>query len=187
MNTNTKPVILIISGPSGAGKTTMSNALIEAVPDTMVAISHTTRKPRPGEISGEDYFFVNKAEFQDMVNRGEMLEHAEVYDHLYGTSRKSIEKSFSEGKNIILDIDWQGARKIKSIYPDAISVQLLPPAEKESENRLFSRQQDSEETIKARMATYKEQMSHQGEYDHIIINDNLKEATRQLISIMPYN
>ena len=180
-----KPVILIISGPSGAGKTTLSKALIDAVPGTIIAVSHTTRQPRPGEKNGVDYYFVSKEEFQQQISQGEMLEHAMVYGNLYGTSRKSIEQSFSEGKNIILDIDWQGARRIKLIYPDAISIQLLPPAERESEKRLISRQQDSEETIKARMATYKEQMSHQDEYDHIIINDNLEEATRQLISILP--
>ncbi|MEN8711353.1 MAG: guanylate kinase [Arenicellales bacterium] len=179
------PVILIISGPSGAGKSTLSHALIDAVPDTVIAVSHTTRKPRPGEENGIDYFFVSQPDFLNLINSGDMLEYAEVYDNLYGTSRESIDQPFSEGKNIILDIDWQGARRIKAIYPDAISVQILPPGEKESEKRLISRQQDSKQTIMARMATYKEQMSHQDEYDHIIINDDLAEATRQLISILP--
>lgn len=179
------PVILIISGPSGAGKSTLSHAMIDAVADTVIAVSHTTRKPRPGEKNGVDYFFVSQPEFLNLINKGEMLEHAEVYDQLYGTSRESIELPLSEGKNIILDIDWQGARRIKSIYPEAISVHILPPAEQESEKRLIARQQDSEQTIKARMATYKEQMSHQDEYDHIVINDDLAEAIQQLLSILP--
>lgn len=185
MNSKKKAVILIISGPSGAGKTTLSNALIASVPCTVIATSHTTRKPRPGETNGVEYFFVSPLEFQQLVDKGEMLEYASVYDNLYGTSRESIEKPFSEGKNIILDVDWQGARRIKSIYPDAISVLVMPPAEHESKKRLISRQQDSEKTIESRMAAYKEQMSHQDEYDYTIINDNLQEATRQLISILP--
>jgi len=179
------PVILIISGPSGAGKSTLSHAMIEAVADTVIAVSHTTRKPRPGEENGADYYFVSHQEFENFIKKGEMLEYAEVYGNLYGTSRASIDLPLSEGKNIILDIDWQGARRAKSIYPEAISVQILPPGEQESEKRLISRQQDSEQTIKARMATYKEQMSHQDEFDHIIINDDLTEANRQLLSILP--
>lgn len=182
-----KKAILILSGPSGAGKTTLSHALAEAIPGTIIAVSHTTRAPRPGEIDGEDYFFVSKEAFQNQVNSGEMLEYAEVYDHLYGTSKSSIEQALSEGKNIILDIDWQGARRVKSIYPEAISVFILPPAEQESENRLISRQQDSEETIKSRMATYKEQMSHHDEYDHTIVNDKLAETTRQLTRILAFS
>jgi guanylate kinase len=185
LNSKKKPIILIISGPSGAGKTTLSNALTAAVPCIVIATSHTTRKPRPGETNGIEYFFVSPQEFQQLIENGEMLEYASVYNNLYGTSRKSIEKPFGEGNNIILDVDWQGARRIKSIYPDAISVLILPPAEKESKKRLLSRQQDSEETIKSRMAVYKEQLSHQDEYDYTIINDNLEEATRQLISILP--
>ena len=181
-----KPVILILSGPSGAGKTTLSHALITAVPDCVIAVSHTTRAPRTGEKEGEDYFFVSEADFHRLVKSGEMLEYAEVYGNLYGTSRNSIEQALSKGKNIVLDIDWQGARRIKSIYPDAISVYILPPAEQESENRLISRQQDSGETIKARMATYKEQMSHQSEYDHVIINDRLSEATSELVRILHF-
>ena len=179
------PVILIISGPSGAGKSTLSHAMIEAVADTVIAVSHTTRKPRPGEENGADYYFVSHQEFENFIKKGEMLEYAEVYGNLYGTSRASIDLPLSEGKNIILDIDWQGARRAKSIYPKAISVQILPPGEQESEKRLISRQQDSEQTIKARMASYKEQMSHQDEFDHIIINDDLAEANRQLLSILP--
>jgi guanylate kinase len=186
LSNNKKPVILILSGPSGAGKTTLSHTLIAAVPDSIEAVSHTTRAPRTGEKEGEDYFFVSEAEFHRLVNRGEMLEYAEVYGNLYGTSRNSIEHALREGKNIILDIDWQGARHIKSIYPDAVSVYILPPAQRESEKRLISRQQDSDETIKSRMAEYKEQLSHQSEFDHVIINDRLSDATRELVRILHF-
>ncbi len=186
MSDNKKPVILVLSGPSGAGKTTLSNALIAAVPNSTQAVSHTTRAPRTGEKEGEDYFFVNEAEFLRLVKRGDMLEYAEVYGNLYGTSRKSIEQALREGKNIVLDIDWQGARHIKSIYPDAITVYILPPAQQESEKRLISRQQDSGATIKSRMAEYKEQLSHQSEFDHVIINDRLSDATRELVRILHF-
>jgi guanylate kinase len=179
-----KPVILILSGPSGAGKTTLSHALITSMPDTLIAVSHTTRFPRPGEKEGEDYFFVSKQSFQDMIDSGAMLEHAEVYGNLYGTSRTTIEKALHDRKNLILDIDWQGARCIKAIYPDAVSVFILPPAGKEAENRLLSRQQDTEKTIQKRMSSYSEQISHQDEYDHVLINADFDSATRQLIDIL---
>ena len=184
MNINTKPVILIISGPSGAGKTTMSNALIEAIPDTMIAISHTTRKPRPGEISGEDYFFVSKAEFQDMVNRGEMLEYAEVYDHLYGTSRKSIEKSFSAGKNIILDIDWQGAHQIREAFPGSCLIFIIPPSLESLHDRLTRRGQDSESVIQRRMRDARAEISHWAEFDHLVVNDDFDAALEELLAII---
>ena len=179
-----KPVILILSGPSGAGKTTLSHALITSISDTLIAVSHTTRFPRPGEKEGEDYFFVSKQTFRDMIDSGAMLEYAEVYGNLYGTSRTTIEKALLDRKNLILDIDWQGARRIKAIYPDAVSVFILPPDGKEAENRLLSRQQDTEKTIQRRMSTYAEQISHQDEYDHVLINADIDSTTRQLIDIL---
>jgi len=184
LNNKKKPVILILSGPSGAGKTTLSHALIASIPDTIIAKSHTTRSPRPGEKDGEDYYFVSQKEFQQLVQDGEMLEYAEVYGHLYGTSRNTLLQAINKGKNIILDIDWQGARRIKKVYPEAISVYILPPAERESKARLISRQQDSPETIQSRMSTYREQLSHQSEYDYVIVNDNLAEATLELRKIL---
>ncbi|MFW2438204.1 MAG: guanylate kinase [Arenicellales bacterium] len=179
-----KPVILILSGPSGAGKTTLSHALITSIPDTLIAVSHTTRSPRTGEKEGKDYFFVNKQTFLDMIDSGAMLEYAEVYGNLYGTSRTTIEKALRDRKNLILDIDWQGARRIKAIYPDAVSVFILPPDGKEAKNRLLSRQQDTEKTIQKRMSSYGEQISHQDEYDHVLINADIDSATRQLINML---
>jgi len=184
LNNKKKPVILIISGPSGAGKTTLSHALIASIPDTLIAVSHTTRLPRTGEKDGEDYFFVSKEVFQSLIDSGAMLEFAKVYDHLYGTSRFSIEKALSEGNNVILDIDWQGARRVKVVYPDAISVFIMPPAGKEAENRLLSRRQDTKETIQRRMSTYTEQISHQDEFDHILTNTDIKSTSRQLLDIL---
>ena len=180
------PVILILSGPSGVGKSTLATALIEADPDTVIAVSHTTRPPRPDEIDGEDYYFASKTKFLELVNNGEMLEYAEVYDNLYGTSQNSLQKSLEQGKNVILDIDWQGARNIKAAYPEAVSVYILPPAEHETEKRLISRQSDSADVIKSRMSSYKEQTSHQHEYDHTIVNDKLPEAVSQLVRIMHF-
>lgn len=179
--------LLIISGPSGAGKTTLSHALIAAVPDTLIAVSHTTRSPRGNEKNGIDYFFVSKDEFQELIDNGEMVEYAEVYGNFYGTSRNSIEKPLREGKNIILDIDWQGARRVKSLFPEAVSVYILPPADREAQKRLQLRQQDTDDTIDARMSSYQEQMSHSHEYDHQLINDDLAEAIQQLLKIAPFS
>ena len=186
LSNKSAPVILILSGPSGVGKTTLSTALIEADPGTVIAVSHTTRPSRPGEIDGEDYHFVSKSKFLELVKNGEMLEYAEVYDHLYGTSRDSLQQSLEKRKNVILDIDWQGARNVKAIYPEAVSVYILPPTEHETEKRLISRQQDTADVIKSRMSTYKEQASHQHEYDHTIVNDKLSDATRQLVRILHF-
>jgi len=184
LNNKKKPVILILSGPSGAGKTTLSHALIASVSDTIIAVSHTTRLPRTGEKEGEDYFFVSEEVFQGLIDSGAMLEFAKVYDHFYGTSRFSIEKALCEGSNVILDIDWQGAQRIKEVYPDAISVFILPPAGKEAENRLLSRQQDTKETIERRMSTYTEQISHQDEFDHVLTNTDIKSTSQQLLDIL---
>jgi len=179
-----KPVILIISGPSGAGKTTLSMALISSIPDTIIAISHTTRLPRPGEKDGKDYFYVSREIFQNQIESGAMLEYAEVYGNFYGTSRDSIEKALSEGYNVILDIDWQGAQQIKAVYPEAISFFILPPAGDEAKKRLQSRQQDTEETIQLRMSSYQEQISHRDAYDYVLTNVDIKETTRQFLDIL---
>ena len=187
MSKQETPFILILSGPSGAGKTTLSNAVIKAVPGTTTAVSHTTRLPRPGEIDGKDYYFVDKSTFLTMRDNDEMLEYAEVYGNFYGTSQTSIEALLEQGKNVILDIDWQGARKMKSLYPDAQSVYILPPDEEESKKRLIARQQDSAEVINSRMSDYKEQESHQQEYDHNLVNNKLPDAIDELLSILHYS
>ncbi len=186
LNKQLKPFILILSGPSGAGKTTLSNAVISTIPDTTTAVSHTTRPPRLGETEGKDYYYVDKASFLALRDKGEMLEYAEVYGNFYGTSQNSVAALLELGKNVILDIDWQGARKMKSHYPNAISVYILPPDEEESKNRLIARQQDSAEIISSRMSAYKEQESHQQEYDHTIVNDKLSDAIDQLLKILNY-
>jgi len=184
LSSKAKPLILIISGPSGAGKTTLSLALIASIPNTIIATSHTTRPPRPGDKDGDDYFFVSEETFKSKISSGAMLEYAEVYGNLYGTSRDSIENELSAASNVILDIDWQGASRIKAIYPEAISFFILPPAGKEAQNRLQSRQQDNEETIKLRMSTYQEQISHQNKYDHILTNTDIEQTTQQLLDIL---
>jgi guanylate kinase len=178
--------ILILSGPSGAGKTTLSHELIRIYPDTVFAISHTTRNKRPHEQEGVDYYFVSTEEFQHLIEQGEMLEYASVYHKLYGTSRASIEMAAQDGKNIILDIDWQGARSVKRAYPEAVSIFILPPDEKEAKDRLISRAGDSDEVIEARMSEFEEQLSHQNEFDHVIINDKIDSAVDQLAKFAPF-
>ena len=186
MDNPSKNRILILSGPSGAGKTTLSHELIAAFPDTIIAVSHTTRNKRPHEEEGKDYYFVSKNEFQQLIDNGQMLEYANVYGKLYGTSTTSIELAARSGKNIILDIDWQGARAVKAIYPESVSVFILPPDENSARERLQSRGEDSDSVIRSRMSEFDEQLSHQSEYDHVIVNDDIADATRKLREIAPF-
>jgi guanylate kinase len=186
MDSTGKNGILILTGPSGAGKTTLSKAIVEQVPDTMIMISYTTRERRPGEVDGKDYFFVDKTVFQKLIDDGEMLEYAQVYDHFYGTSRSAIEKVLGEGKNIILDVDWQGAKAVKKHFPQAVSVYILPPGESETRDRLQNRGEDSQQIIDSRMAAYNEQLSHRNEFDHVLINGDLAESIRQLREMAPF-
>jgi len=184
MNKTDSPVILIISGPSGAGKSTLSQALIKQLPNTKIAVSHTTRQARKGEKAGVDYHFINETDFKKLMENGDMLEYAEVYGNFYGTARSEIENALRHGYNIILDIDWQGARRIKTLFPESVSVFILPPAGNEAEKRLKNRQQDTVDTIRKRMAEYNHYISHQDEYDHVVTNDDLSQATSELLRIM---
>ena len=186
MSSSTDTGILILTGPSGAGKTTLSKALLEQKPGTLIMISYTTRSKRPGEVDGKDYFFVDKQEFQHLIDNGEMLEYAEVYGNLYGTSRSSIERVLKAGKNIILDVDWQGAQAVKKHFPQAVSVYILPPDENATRNRLQSRGEDSQQIIESRMAAYTEQLSHQNDFDHVLINQNLEDSIRKLGELAPF-
>ena len=186
MSTDNHNGILILTGPSGAGKTTLSKALVEQYPDTIINVSHTTRNRRPTEIDGKDYYFVSKQEFQDLIDAGQMLEYATVYENLYGTSRQSIERALADGKNVILDVDWQGAKAVKNHFPQAVSVYILPPDENETRGRLESRGEDSQQTIDSRMAAYNEQLSHQDDFDHVLVNQDLAESIRKLRELAPF-
>jgi len=176
--------LFILSAPSGAGKTTLAKRLIAAVPDMVLSVSHTTRPKRNGEQHGVDYWFVSPADFQAMIERGEFLEHAQVFGNLYGTSRAGVETQLERGLDVLLDIDWQGARSVRQHMPEVVSIFILPPSLAELERRLRGRGQDSDSVVEGRMRKAVEEMSHHQEYDYKVINDDLDRATADLISII---
>ena len=174
----------IISAPSGAGKTTLAKRLISEMENTVLAISHTTRHVRPGERDGVDYFFVDRKQFESMIAAGEFLEYAEVFGNLYGTSKGEVNRLLQEGKNVLLDIDWQGARKVRQQIPSVKSIFVLPPSREELEKRLRARGQDSDVVISNRMREAEDEMSHHGEYNYVVVNDDLDCALEDLKSIV---
>ncbi|HDT2077198.1 guanylate kinase [Enterobacter cloacae] len=178
--------LYIVSAPSGAGKSSLIQALLKTQPlyDTQVSVSHTTRAPRPGEVHGEHYFFVNHDEFRAMIGRDAFLEHAEVFGNYYGTSRETIEQVLATGVNVFLDIDWQGAQQIRKKMPDSRSIFILPPSKDELDRRLRGRGQDSEEVIAKRMEQAVAEMSHYAEYDYLIVNDDFDAALSDLKTIL---
>ena len=178
--------LYIVSAPSGAGKSSLIQAFIkkpQPLYDTS-SVSHTTRQPRPGEVHGEHYFFVNHDEFKEMISRDAFLEHAEVFGNYYGTSREAIEQVLATGVDVFLDIDWQGAQQIRQKMPHARSIFILPPSKIELDRRLRGRGQDSEEVIAKRMAQAVAEMSHYAEYDYLIVNDDFDTALTDLKTII---
>jgi len=176
--------LFVISAPSGAGKTTLVRELLEQDPNVTFSVSFTTRLPRTGEKDGEDYFFVSEEEFKQMVKDGHFLEHARVFDNYYGTSKGQVRKQLANGKNVILEIDWQGAEQIRNQWPACVTVFILPPSLSELERRLRARQTDSEGVIERRLADSKSDISHWDKFDFIIINDNLQTALQELRSVI---
>lgn len=176
--------LFILSAPSGAGKTSLAKALVASMPNLAVSVSHTTRAPRPGERDGVDYHFVDEKRFQEIVRAGEFIEHARVFDHHYGTSRAAVERLLAEGKDVIFDVDWQGARAIKQHMPAAISVFILPPSRAALERRLVKRAQDSAAVIARRMQAAVAEMRHYREFDHLVLNDELALALEDLQAIV---
>jgi guanylate kinase len=177
--------MLVLSSPSGAGKTTLARHVLEAETDLELSISVTTRPQRVSEKEGKDYFFVNETEFHHLVQTNQFLEHAQVYGHHYGTPKASIEKHLKKGKNILFDIDWQGTQQLKQVSTgDLVSVFLLPPTMGALAERLRKRAEDSEEVIQKRMNKAAEEMSHWAEYDYIVINNNLEESIYAVKSII---
>lgn len=176
--------LYVIVAPSGAGKSTLVNALLEREPDIGLSISYTTRPPRPGEVSGREYFFVGLDEFQAMAARGEFLEHAEVYGNWYGTSKHWIEKTRATGSDVLLEIDWQGARAVKSIFPDMSFIYILPPSIEVLRQRLVKRGKDSKEVIERRLAEAREDLKHVHQADYVIINEDFSVALLDLQSVV---
>ena len=177
--------MLIVSSPSGAGKTTISRLLLERESGLTMSVSVTTRPRRPSEVSGRDYHFIDRGEYERMVERNELLEHAEVFGNGYGTPRAPVEKALAEGRDILFDIDWQGTRQMKkTARDDMVSVFILPPSYAELERRLRTRAQDSDEAIARRMAKAADEMSHWHEYDYIIINQDVEISVNAVQSIL---
>lgn len=174
--------LYIVSAPSGAGKTSLLHE-VRKLTELTVAISHTTRDARPGESNGQHYHFVTKDEFSQMVKDDEFLEHAEVFGNFYGTSRQEVMKLLNQGNNVVLEIDWQGAQQVRKIFPDAVSIFVLPPTISDLESRLRARGQDNDEIIARRMDQAHSEISHYNEYDYLVINDHMDDAIQQLTYI----
>ncbi len=178
-------LMFVMSSPSGAGKTTLSRGLLDSDDEIVMSVSATTRNPRPGEVDGKDYYFVSVEDFGLMVNRGEFLEHAKVFDNYYGTPRGPVEEALSNGKDVLFDIDWQGTQQLKeNARDDVVSIFILPPSTQELERRLHTRAQDSAEIVAKRMAKAADEMSHWAEYDYIIVNQDLDKSRTQIRAIL---
>ncbi|MFQ5642514.1 MAG: guanylate kinase [Thiogranum sp.] len=175
--------LYIISAPSGAGKTSLVKALLEKLADVAVSVSHTTRPARPGEEDGVDYHFVSRDEFERLVADGEFLEHAQVFDNYYGTRRATVLEKLESGADVILEIDWQGARQVYKAFPEAVRVFILPPSREALRERLTGRGQDSDEVIDRRMADAVSEMSHYDEFDYLVFNDDFDTALEELMAL----
>lgn len=178
-------LMFVLSSPSGAGKTTIARKLLESDPNLEMSVSLTTRRRRPGEVHGQDYFFVHEPEFNEAISQHKFLEWAKVFDHYYGTPRHAVEDSISLGKDVLFDIDWQGTQQLgQQARGDLVSVFILPPSWGELERRLRERAQDTHEVVQKRMAKAAEEMSHWAEYDYVIVNDDLDKALNKVRSIL---
>ena len=176
--------LFVISAPSGAGKTSLVHALLNINPHIDLSVSYTTRAPRTGEQDGKDYHFVSREAFLEMAKRGEFMESAEVYGNHYGTSQIWISQEIAKGRDILLEIDWQGAAQVRRLFPDCISVFILPPSREALKQRLKGRGKDNDAVIAKRMAAVSVDVGHIAEFDYVIINDNLKEALHELDALV---
>ena len=176
--------LFIISSPSGGGKTSLVKALLDAEPEVRLSVSYTTRDPRPGEVEGRDYNFVAPPQFKRMLDAGEFLESAVIYGNHYGTSQKWVEGEFARGRDVLLEIDWQGAQQVRRLMKAVVSIFIVPPSPEVLEARLKGRGQDSAEAIARRLAAARDEMSHASEYDYVIINEEFSRAALDLRSIV---
>lgn len=179
--------LYIISAPSGAGKTTLVKRLLTDTSNLVLSISHTTRSIRPGEKHGRDYFFVTPDEFHNLIHNNALLEHAQVFDHFYGTAKDTVTQNLTQGVDVILEIDWQGAKQIRKLCPESVSIFILPPSIEILQQRLRNRGQDNETVIARRMRDAVTEIRHYGEYDYILVNDDFERACAELKSILMSN
>ena len=185
MKASRRGIMVVLSSPSGAGKTTLTRMLLKENPDMAMSVSATTRQPRPGEKDGEDYYFISKNKFTDMVDEDEFLEHAKVFDNFYGTPRAPVEQALGDGRDVVFDIDWQGAQQLtQAAADDLVKVFILPPNMVELEKRLRTRAQDSEKVIAKRMSKSENEISHWAEYDYVIVNEDVDVAMEELRTIV---
>ena len=176
--------LYVISAPSGAGKTSLVKAMLAARPELAVSVSHTTRTPRPHEVDGRDYHFVSRADFDQLVAAGAFLEHASVFDNHYGTARDQVLAQLDTGRSVLLEIDWQGARQVRSRFPECVSIFILPPSRAALEERLRSRRTDSDAVIARRLRDAATDMSHCPEFDYAVVNDRFDAAVTELLDLV---
>lgn len=185
MKANRRGIMVVLSSPSGAGKTTLTRMLLNENPDMAMSVSATTRQPRPGEKDGEDYYFISKNKFTEMVDNEEFLEYAKVFDNFYGTPRAPVEQALGDGRDVVFDIDWQGAQQLtQAAADDLVKIFILPPNMVELEKRLRTRAQDSDEVIAKRMSKSENEISHWPEYDYVIVNEDVNIAMNELRTIV---
>ncbi|MBS3797529.1 MULTISPECIES: guanylate kinase [unclassified Pseudoalteromonas] len=176
--------LFILSAPSGAGKSSLINALLERHANMQVSVSHTTRAPRPGEENGVHYHFVDQAQFKELIDNDDFFEWAQVFDNYYGTSKAAIEQQLENGIDVFLDIDWQGARQVRELAPEVTTIFILPPSKDELQSRLTNRGQDSADVIAARMEKAQSETSHYDEYDYVVVNDDFDTARDEIATIV---
>jgi guanylate kinase len=176
--------LFVISAPSGAGKTSLVGSLLAARPSLTVSVSHTTRKPRPTEVEGREYHFVTPGQFQELIRQNAFLEHAQVFDNYYGTGAAQVRDKLAAGNDVLLEIDWQGARQVRRAMPDSTSIFILPPTRAALEQRLRERRTDSAETIARRLAEASTDMSHYNEFDFVVVNDRFDQAAVDVAAIL---
>ena len=184
LKTPTDSRLYAVSAPSGSGKTSLIKKALTELKNLKLSVSHTTRDPRSNEIEGQDYFFIDENTFQEMIVRGDFLEYAKVFGEYYGTAKSFVEETLAQGHNIVMEIDWQGARQIRDYYPDTFSIFVLPPSLAVLQERLQSRAQDSKEVIASRMKQARSEAKHFNEYNHIIVNDDFDRASSELIGVL---
>ncbi len=184
MNSIPPGKLFVIAAPSGAGKTSLVKALLQRMPVLHVSISHTTRKIRPTELPGREYYFVSVEEFQRLVDQGEFLEHARVFDNYYGTGRQPVQAQLNKGQDVVLEIDWQGAQQVRRALPECQTIFILPPSRRALEERLRNRATDSNEVIERRLRDAVGDMTHWREFEYVVVNDDFEHAVHDLMRIV---